>query len=136
MLRQVKQRIGQAQFAKAVKENYQYKCCFPGCGISDHRFLIGSHIARWVDNPDKRGNTSNGSCPIHDKAFENGCFSLDDEFYVVLTPALEIRKSEVFQRYIQPYEHQKINTAKIPPDRDSLKEHRFRCKIDTLKRKE
>ncbi len=131
-LRQVKQRIGQAQFSKAVKENYQYKCCFPDCSISDHRFLIGSHIARWVDNPDKRGNTSNGLClcPIHDKAFENGYFSLDDDLCVILSPKLEIQASEVFQIYIKPYEHRKINTARILPDKDSLKEHRFRCKID------
>lgn len=135
ILCQVKQRIGQTQFSKAVKENYRYKCCFPGCCISDHKFLIGSHIARWVDNPDKRGNTSNGLClcPIHDKAFENGYFSLDDEFCVILSHKLEIQESEVFQKYIKPYAHQKINTAPIPPDRDSLKEHRFRCKIDILK---
>lgn len=133
--RQVKQRVGQAQFSKAVKENYQYKCCFPDCCITDQRFLIGSHIARWVDNPDKRGNTSNGLClcPIHDKAFENGYFSLDDEFRVILSQKLEVQKSEVFKMYIKPYEHRKINTAQIPPDRDSLKEHRFRCKIDLLK---
>lgn len=130
-LRQVKQRIGQSQFSKAVKENYQYKCCFPDCCISDHRFLIGSHIARWVDNPDKRGNTSNGLClcPIHDKAFENGYFSLDDELCIILSQKLEVQESEVFIRYIKPYEHRKVYTAQIPPDRDSLKEHRFRCKI-------
>lgn len=134
-LRQVKQRIGQAQFSKAVKENYQYKCCFPDCCISDHRFLIGSHIARWVDNPDKRGNTSNGLClcPIHDKAFENGYFSLDDDFCVVPSQKLEIKESEVFQVYIKPYSYRKINTAQIPPDKDSLREHRFRCQIDIMK---
>lgn len=134
-LRQVKQRIGQAQFSKAVKENYQHRCCFPDCHISDHNFLIGSHIARWVDNPDKRGNTSNGLClcPIHDKAFENGYFSLDDELCVILSHKPEIQESDVFQVYIKPYAHRKINASQIPPDRDSLKEHRFRCKIDILK---
>lgn len=137
-LRRVKQRIGQAQFSEAVKENYQHKCCFPDCCISDHRFLIGSHIARWVDNPDKRGNTSNGLClcPIHDKAFEHGYFSLDDEFRIILSHKLEIQKSEVFQTYIKPYAHRKINAAQIPPDKDSLKEHRFRCKIVILKQLE
>lgn len=130
-LRQIKQRIGQAQFSKAVKENYHYKCCFPDCEITDHKFLIGSHIARWVDNPEKRGNTSNGLCfcPIHDKAFENGYFSLDDEFRIVPGRDLELQTSEVFLAYIKPYVHRKINPAQIPPDRDSLKEHRFRCKI-------
>ena len=129
--RQVKQRIGQAQFSKAVKENYHYKCCFPDCEIADHKFLIGSHIARWVDNPEKRGNTSNGLCfcPIHDKAFENGYFSLDDDFCVVLSRNLEVQTSKVFLERIKPYEHRKIDQAQITPDRDALKEHRFRCKI-------
>lgn len=130
-LRQVKQRIGQSQFSKAVKENYHYKCCFPDCEISDHKFLVGSHIARWVDNPDKRGNTSNGLClcPIHDKAFENGYFSLDNEFRIILSRNLELQTSNVFLKYIKPYEHRQIDQAQIPPDIDSLKEHRFRCKI-------
>lgn len=130
-LRQVKQRIGQAQFSNAVKENYHYKCCFPDCEISDRKFLIGSHIARWVDNPQKRGNTSNGLCfcPIHDKAFENGYFSLDNEFCIILSRDLEVQTSKVFLEYIKPYEHKKIDQAQIAPDRDSLKEHRFRCKI-------
>ena len=92
------------------------------------------HIARWVDNPEKRGNTSNGLCfcPLHDKAFEVGYFSLDDEFCIILSRNLEVQTSELFLEYIKPYEHRKINQAPIPPDRDSLKEHRFRCKISVL----
>lgn len=130
-LRQVKQRIGQSQFSKAVKENYHYTCCFPKCKVSDPKFLVGSHIARWVDNPQKRGNTSNGLCfcPIHDKAFEIGYFSLDDEFCVVLSQNHDVQTSEVFLTYIKPYVNQKIDQAEIPPDLDSLREHRFRCKI-------
>ena len=129
--RQVKQRIGQAQFSEAVKKNYHDKCCFPDCEIADRKFLIGSHIARWADNPEKRGNTSNGLClcPIHDKAFENGYFSLDNDFRVVLSRDLEVQTSKVFLERIKPYEHRKIDQAPIPPDKDALKEHRFRCKI-------
>ena len=71
-------------------------------------------------------------CPLHDKAFEIGYFSLDDEFRIVLSHNLEVQTSELFLEYIKPYEHRKINQAKIPPDKDSLKEHRFRCKIQAL----
>lgn len=130
-LRQVTQRIGQTQFSEAVKKNYHYKCCFPGCKVTDRRFLIGAHIARWVDNPDKRGHTSNGLCfcPLHDKAFEIGYFSLNDELQVILNRDLNIQISEVFLEYIKPYEHEEIIQAPIPPDKSSLAEHRFRCKI-------
>jgi len=126
-----KQRVGQAQFSEAVKKNYKFQCCFPGCKVNDPKFLIGSHIARWVDNPNKRGNTSNGLCfcVLHDKAFENGYFSLDDEFHIVLSHNPEIQISEIFLEHIKPFEHKIIDCAQIRPDKDSLMEHRFRCKI-------
>ena len=85
-LLQVKQRIGQTQFSNAGKANYPWNGCFPDCKISDPKFLVESHIARWVNNPDKRGDTSNDLCfcPIHNKAFENGYFSFDHEFRTIL----------------------------------------------------
>ena len=46
--RKVKQRVGQTQFSDAVKKNYHFKCCFPGCKVNDPKFLVGSHIARWL----------------------------------------------------------------------------------------
>lgn len=129
--RKVKQRVGQTQFSDAVKKNYQFKCCFPGCKITDPQFLVGSHIARWVDNPDKRGSISNGLClcVLHDKAFENGYFSLDDELRIIVSHKIEIQTSNVFIEHIKPFAHEKIDSAEIPADKESIKEHRFRCKI-------
>ena len=129
--RQVKQRVGQAQFSDAVKKNYRFQCCFPGCMVNDSKFLIGSHIARWVDNPDKRGSVSNGLClcVLHDKAFESGYFSLDDELHIILSNKNEIQSSNIFIEHIKPFEHKKIQPAVIPPDKESIKEHRFRCNI-------
>lgn len=131
ILRRIKQLIGQENFSAAVKKNYKFKCCFPDCKINDPNFLIGSHIARWVDNSDKRGNISNGLCfcVLHDTAFEAGYFSLDDEYCVILNPKLEIQMSETFIEHIKPFEHREIDCAEIRPDKYSLKEHRFRCKI-------
>ena len=127
----VRQRIGQRAFAEAVKKNYHFKCCFPSCNIDDPQFLIGSHIARWVDNPDMRGQTSNGLClcVLHDKAFENGYFSLDDDLRVVISKNPEIQKSTVFSEYIRPFNNYKIKCAEITPNKEALKEHRFRCNI-------
>lgn len=113
----VRQRIGQHAFAEAVKKNYHFKCCFPSCHIDDPQFLIGSHIARWVDNPDMRGQTSNGLClcVLHDKAFENGYFSLDDDFRVVISKNPEIQKSIVFSEYIRLSITTKLNVRKLHP---------------------
>lgn len=129
--RSVKQRIGQIQFSEGIKKNYGYKCCFPDCEMDDPKFLIGSHIARWVDNSEKRGNVSNGLClcVLHDKAFENGYFALDDEYCVMPSQKSEIQNSKIFKEYILPCGGKKINCSKILPDKDSLKEHRCRCRF-------
>ena len=129
--REVRQRVGQSQFSEAVKKNYNYTCCFPHCKINDPRFLVGSHIARWVDNPEKRGNTSNGLClcSFHDRAFENGYFSLDNQYRILLSKDSKIQSSTAFIEYIVPYSNEKIDKAEISPDTEALQDHRFRCKI-------
>lgn len=68
-LKQIKARVGHARFSTNVKNNYNNRCCFPECRISDSDFLVASYIARWADNREKRGDTSNALClcPIHDK---------------------------------------------------------------------
>jgi hypothetical protein len=100
--RRAKQRNGQSQFAENVKTNYHLQCCFPGCSVNDKNFLIGSHIARWVDNPDKRGQIANGLCfcPLHDKAFELGYFSLDDKLRIIVAHGVTLEKSAVFRKLI------------------------------------
>ena len=44
----------------------------------------------------------------------------------------EIQISEIFLEHIKPFERKKIDCAQIHPDKDSLKEHRFGCKISDL----
>lgn len=127
----VLQRRGQARFSDAVKDNYNCHCCFPRFSMNDRHFLIGSHIARWVDSPDKRGEVANGLCLccFHDKAFEVGYFSLDDEYKVTISSKKDIAQSAVFQTFIMPHAGEQISLGNIKPDKDSLSEHRFRCEI-------
>lgn len=128
-LKQIKVRVGHARFSSNVKNNYNNQCCFPECKISDREFLVASHIARWADNIEKRGDTSNGLClcPIHDKAFELGYFSLDDNFRI----CVEKRKdhSQIFKEYISRYIGMSIQKGRVEPDREALVEHRRRSNI-------
>lgn len=73
-LSSIRTRLGQARF--------------PDCDVSDPRFLIGSHIARWADNEKLRGNLGNGLCLclIHDKAFEVGLYTRDEPLAVFVNP--------------------------------------------------
>lgn len=128
-IKQIKVRVGQARFSTNVKNNYNNQCCFPECKISDREFLVASHIARWADNSEKRGNTSNGLClcPIHDKAFELGYFSLDDNLRVCVEKPND--HSQIFKEYILQYIGMTISKGPVEPDREALAEHRRRSNI-------
>lgn len=128
-LKQIKVRVGHARFSANVKNNYNNRCCFPECSISDRDFLVASHIARWADNTEKRGDTSNGLClcPIHDKAFELGFFSLDDNFKICVGKRKD--HSQIFKEYISQYIGLTISKGHVEPDREALAEHRQRSNI-------
>lgn len=131
VIRQIKVRVGQERFAANVKDNYKHRCCFPECNISDDDFLVASHIARWADNEKKRGEIANGLCLclIHDKAFEKGYFTLDDDFKVCVPETVNITNSIIYKKYISQYIGKSIEIGYKKPDREALKEHRDRCKI-------
>ena len=91
--------------------------------------MVASHIARWADNSEKRGDTSNGLClcPIHDKAFELGYFSLDDKFRICVEKRNDHR--QIFKEYIARYIGMTISKGQVEPDREALAEHRKRNNI-------
>lgn len=128
-IKQIKVRVGHARFSANVKNNYNNRCCFPECKISDRNFLVASHIARWADNSKKRGDTSNGLClcPIHDKAFELGYFALDDNFRICVEKRND--HSQIFKEYISRYIGMTISKGRVEPDREALAEHRRRNNI-------
>ena len=128
-MRQIKTQIGHACFSNNVKNNYKNHCCFPECKISDRDFLVASHIARWADNSERRGDTSNGLClcPIHDKAFELCYFSLDNNFCICVEKRNDLR--QIFKEYISRYIGMEISKGYVEPDREALAEHRKRNNI-------
>lgn len=130
-LRTVKARRGQGNFAKQIKRMYSHTCCFPGCGITDQRFLIASHITRWTDNEKLRGEMGNGLCLclMHDKAFEVGLFTLDDDHQVFLDPKERNALHPAWPALLQ-YHGQPIAAAATPPLKQALVEHRQRVGID------
>ena len=127
----IRSRLGQSRFAAEIKELCAGECCFPGCSVTDSRLLVASHIARWADNEDLRGNLGNGLClcVFHDKAFELGLFTLDDQCRVIINPR-ERSTQCLSVRELLTYQGEKIKTARIRPLRTALQEHRSRVDID------
>ena len=127
----VRVRIGQERFSREIRCLYFNRCCFPGCSVADDRFLVGSHIARWSDNESLRGNPRNGLCfcVLHDKAFELGLFTLDDQFQVFVNPREQSAESEFLQELFS-HHGKRIRLAKTRPLKSALSEHRHRVNID------
>lgn len=127
----IRSRLGQSKFSSSIKELYNNHCCFPGCQVSDPRFLIGSHIARWSDNVKLRGELGNGLCfcLVHDKAFEMGLFSLDQQFKIFVNPK-EATSNSIIVKEIQQHQGEQISLAPVRPLDDALLEHWIRTGIE------
>lgn len=126
-LRSISIRRGQDKLSSNVKNNYNYKCCFPDCIVDHPNILVGGHIARWADQPELRGDMTNGICfcLAHDKAFEAGIFTLSKDYKVSINYK-KLSGSEWLEGILQPFDGQQI---KIPPVSPSLKMHWERIKF-------
>ena len=123
-IREAASRIGQAAFAMRIKDNYGGECCFPSCQESDGRLLVASHIDRWADNKQLRGDIGNGLClcVLHDKAFELGIFTVDGDFRVFVSPRETDSASQCVQTLVK-YHGRRIKVGTIEPRRAVLREH-------------
>lgn len=79
---QTQTRVGQNFFRRSVMSAYQGRCCITG--LVDSRLLVASHIVPWRTDKHNRLNPRNGLClsALHDKAFDQGLFTLTDDFKI------------------------------------------------------
>jgi hypothetical protein len=120
---QVQRRVGQQQFARAIKMSYGGRCCFPDCDVDDPRFLVASHIARWADNEKLRGDLGNGLCLclMHDRAFELGLFTVDSSFQVVVNDGAAPRSTVV--ESLMLFDKKPLREGASVPLQRALQEH-------------
>jgi putative restriction endonuclease len=123
-LRELITRVGQREFSDIVRENYGTQCCFPECDVAERTFLRGSHIARWVDKPELRGEISNGLCLclMHDQAFERGLFTVDLELRVWVDLA-KARRSPWAMAHLVPHHGRELRRGVVPPSEEALLQH-------------
>ncbi len=121
----VRVRVNQSFFRSTVLASYENKCCITGINISD--FLVASHIVPWSKDEKNRLNPRNGLClnNIHDKAFDKGYLTIDDNFRIKLSKQIiESKRQEIIQKYFVEYEGKEIEMLKrFLPDLDFLKYH-------------
>lgn len=131
---QLKTRVGQKAFADAIKSNYGYQCCFPGCEVADERFLVGAHIARWADVPELRGRIDNGLCLclMHDRAFERGLFVVSQNHSISINNSIPlVSNNEWFTKHVANYENESIRQGEVVPSYESITLHWTRVGFTT-----
>lgn len=84
-LAQVKIRVNQNFFRKMILTSYKETCCITGLRVKE--LLVASHIKPWSIDEKNRINPRNGLClnALHDKAFDVGLITFDDQFKVVVS---------------------------------------------------
>ena len=123
---QARIRQGMGALRKATLANYQQTCAL--CDIRESPLLVTSHIARWADQSEARGFLVNTICfcSFHDRLFEEGFFSLDDELQI-------IRRPKIASKCITDWltrSTSKFRRGPIEPSRVYLQAHRKRTGLD------
>ncbi|MFG0427392.1 HNH endonuclease [Serratia liquefaciens] len=121
----VKTRVDQNLFRKNVLEIYEYRCCVTG--LEEPALLVASHILPWSHSIEQRLNPSNGLClsSLHDKAFDRGLITFNENFELVLSPQLKKSKSSVYVDNFEKYEGKKLRLPlSYHPDNQHLAYHR------------
>ena len=92
-------RVGQDFFRAAVLSAYNEQCCITGLSVP--RLLVASHIIPWRVDKRNRVNPRNGLLlsALHDKAFDIGLITIDDDMTVTGVPEISgAKRSGSFRR--------------------------------------
>lgn len=81
-------RVNQGIFRDLLLKRYN-RCCL--CGVENHTLLTASHIKPWAQSePTEKLDVDNGflMCPNHDKMFDKGYISFDDDGKIIISDRL------------------------------------------------
>ena len=120
-----KSRRGQALFRQTVLSAYRNQCAVTR--LAEPQLLVASHIIPWSQAPEMRLNPRNGIAlnALHDKAFDRGLITFDDDFRLRISPALEPHDSEFAELAFQAREGTQLAIPdKFAPSEVALEYHR------------
>ncbi|MCD4829576.1 MAG: HNH endonuclease [Candidatus Cloacimonetes bacterium] len=123
---QTKSRVNQDFFRQVILASFDNCCCITGCSITE--LLVASHIVPWSVDKQNRLNPCNGLCmnALHDKAFDIGLLTIDQDYRVVVSGWVEKSGLNSFiQETFLKYSGQQIHLpTRFIPDRSFLEYHR------------
>ena len=119
-----RQRLGQNRIRVKAIENYGGRCAF--CDVIQDSLLVAAHISRWADDEKNRGNLHNVICicRFHDPLFEQGYFTLGENFEILAKPVSNTSGTLVSD--ILKHHTAFHGPLHFPPSQDMLRIHRQR----------
>ena len=108
-IREVKVRVFQDFFRKAVLAAYEDRCCITG--IKQRELNNASHIKPWKDDEDNRTNPQNGLClnALHDRAFDKGLITILPNFKIQISRHLDdVKNDDTIKVYFKQYHGKEI----------------------------
>ena len=121
-----RQRRGQERLRRLALLNYDSLCAL--CDVNVPSLLVTSHIVGWAEAPEARGMLSNVMClcQFHDVLFEQGYWSLSDDFTLLRKSLPQSRTiASLLDDALQfriPHDH--------PPAAIFLRQHRLRWGLE------
>ena len=127
-MRNVKVRLNQSIFRRIVLANYDNQCCITG--IDKTELLVAGHIVQWSQDQKNRLNPKNGLLlnALHDRAFEQGLITVDDEYKVRVSSVLKRKDAvkSISNNFLQYEGKSIILPKKFLPDKEFLRIHNTR----------
>lgn len=126
----IKLRVNQSFFRKTILASYNNTCCITG--INQAELLVAGHIKPWSFDERNRLNPRNGLAMnnLHDKAFENGLFTITPDYKILISNELKKSKNKAMSQYFLKFDQKEIILpSRFLPDPVFLKYHndeRFR----------
>ncbi len=124
--RTVRVRRVQALFRATVMASYDFTCAISG--ISVPALIHASHIVPWAHEERRRLDPRNGIAlsVLHDRAFDRGFITLDEDLRVVISGKLRVGKpTEIHRVALLAIEGKKLRLpTRYAPDPAALSYHR------------
>lgn len=124
--RTVKARRVQSLFRATVLASYDFTCAISGINIPE--LLVASHIVPWAKEEVRRLDPRNGVAlsVLHDRAFDRGFITFDDDLRIVLSGRLRIGKpTDVHRVSLLEIEGKRLRMpTRYRPDPGALVYHR------------
>jgi predicted restriction endonuclease len=122
----VKIRINQSFFREMILASYRSRCAV--CFLPEPDLLVAGHIIPWSVDVVLRINPRNGicMCVLHDKAFDKGLITINDDYKLLISKALnKLANEPAIQRGFLAYQDSQIILPdRFLPDKKFLEFHR------------